>query len=494
MSWSVEVLDRNSGRFLNSPESCTPLSLGWDDFLGPDKALIRCPCDHLSLEDWRTRLGQDVRVYDPLGRLAWWGYLEQVSQANEELRRTVGMGGVANRVAVRFRDLGGAEPDEVSQTTWVEDLESQSVYGIKEAVYQVGYTFRSNAELTAAMRLKEQAWPVVKIGSHVPGIMDTPGACLLECRGWMQTLSWRVWPGLHAVVANSPAQQGIQPVGNALVNQRVAQSFRVKDSLQFNDLAIRARKQGNPTDSLRFSLQTDLNGKPSGVELSAQSVTPGVLSGESYGWVGVKLSIPVSLQVGVPYWLILDRSGAIDSGNYYLLGLDENQGYKDGTLLIYDQSNATWKSRLPGADLLFRLTGVLEQVEQMRQVVDHGGQFLKLFVAEIGGSQLLPPLCEDGQDCFQVFRTLMRYGNTALEPLCAGIDSNRNVNVWKRPDAASATLGLSSEGRLQTRFGQPLEAAWQAVGQWLLSENARPLYLSSLTLEPITEKVSLNDR
>ncbi|MDY0125869.1 MAG: hypothetical protein RBS09_06705, partial [Anaerolineaceae bacterium] len=135
MSWSVEILDRANGRFLNSPDISTPISLNWDDFSGPQKALVRCPCDNLSMEDWRTRLGQDVRVYDPKGRLAWWGYLEQVSQVNGELHHTVGMREVANRVAVRYQDLGSPEPDQVSQTDWVDNLESQAVYGIKEALY-----------------------------------------------------------------------------------------------------------------------------------------------------------------------------------------------------------------------------------------------------------------------------------------------------------------------------------------------------------------------
>ena len=494
MSWSVEVLDRDTGRFLNSPESCTPLRLSWDDFSGPDKALIRCPCDQLGMEDWRTRLGQDVRVYDPQGRLAWWGYLERVSQVQGELQRTVGMAEVANRVSVRFKDLSGSDPDEISQTDWVEDLQSQSVYGIKEAVFQTGYTLRSTAEWIAAVRLKEQAWPEVRLGPHVYRSVDTPGAYFLECRGWMQTLGWRVWPGLQAMTAHSPAQQGIQPVGNSLMSRRIAQSFQVQDTLKFKRLAVRARKQGNPTDSLRFSLQTDVNGRPSGLELGSQLLSANELSGESYSWVEVNLSEPVSLEVGLPYWLILEGSSGVDSGNYYLLGLDENQGYKDGFLLIYDQSSATWKSRIPNADLLFRLTGVLDEVEQMARVVDYGGQFLKLFEAKLGQSLDLPPLGEEGQDCLQVFRTLIQQGNAALEPLCAGIDPNRNLKVWRKPEASNATMRLSPGGRLETRFGQPMEAPWQAVGQWLNCGNNRPLYLSSLALEPMSARVILNDK
>jgi hypothetical protein len=90
-------------------------------------------------------------------------------------------------------------------------------------------------------------------------------------------------------------------VGNALTNRKVAQSFQVSEALQFKRLAVRARKQGNPTDSLRFSLQADLNGRPSGLELGAQSLSAGELSGESYRWVEVSLPAHVSLAVNTSY-------------------------------------------------------------------------------------------------------------------------------------------------------------------------------------------------
>ena len=132
--------------------------------------------------------------------------------------------------------------------------------------------------------------------------------------------------------------------------------------------------------------------------------------------------------------------------------------------------------------------------DRTRRVVAYGGQFLKLFEAELGQSLDLPPLGDEGQDCLQVFRTLMKQGNAALEPLCAGIDPNRNLKVWRKPEASNATMRLSPGGRLETRFGQPMEAPWQAVGQWLNCGNNRPLYLSSLALEPMSARVILNDK
>lgn len=492
LSWSVEVLDRENGRFLNSPETCQPISLRWDDLCGPDLALIRCPCDQLNMADWRERLGHDVRVYDPQGRLAWWGYLERVDYLRAALHQSVGLDGLANRVAVRFRDLGSHEPDKFIQTAWFEDLESQAVYGIKEAVIQTGYLFNSNAEQMAAMRLKQAAWPEVLVEPAGKTQEHETGGYYLHCRGWMRTLKWRVWPGVSPVISHAPSQQGLQALGNSQLNRRLAQSFMVTDSLLFNRIAVRLRKQGNPTDSVRLSLQPDMRGAPSGLEIGFQLLNASQLKAESYCWEEVLLSKPASLTAGGVYWLVLERSGVNNTGNHYLLALDENQGYFHGTMLIYDQASATWKSRLPGADLLFRLSGVREQAEQMRDVIGHAGQFLRGFEVDIGQSLDLPPIGGEGQDCLQLLRFLMTQGNGALTPLCASIDPNRKLQVWQRPEPASANLALTGEGKLETRFGQALDAPWQAVGQWLLSDSAQSFYLSSLVLEPKSNQVSLN--
>lgn len=492
MSWAVEVLDRETGRFLNSPETCHPIKLRWDDLYGPDLALIRCPCDQLSLVDWRERLGQDVRVYDPRGRLAWWGYLERVDFHRAALHQSVGLDGLANRVAVRFMDLDSHEPDKFIQTAWFEDLESQAVYGIKEAVVQTGYLFSASAQQMAAMRLRQAAWPNIRVEPSEKTQEQETAGYYLHCRGWMRSLKWRVWPGVSAVIRHAPSQQGLQALGNSQLNRRLAQSFVVSDSLLFNRMAVRIRKQGNPADSLRLSLQPDIRGLPSGLEIGFELLNASQISVESYRWMDVILPKPVSLTAGGVYWLVLERSGANSAVNHYLLGLDENQGYFDGCMLIYDQSTPTWKSRLPGADLLFRLSGVREQAEQMREVVDHAGQFLYGFEADIGQRLDLPPIGDEGQDCLQVFRFLLTQGNGALTPLCAGVDPNRKLQVWQRPEPASATQRLTRQGELQSRFGQALDAPWQAVGQWLLSDSAQSFYLSSLVLEPNTNRLVLN--
>ena len=490
MSWAVEVLDRDNGRFLNSPEICQPLSLSWDDFSGPARAFVSCPCDHLGLEDWRLRLGQEIRVYDPQGRLAWWGYLHEVILREHDFQHIVSMGTVANRVAVRYNDPNSTLKGEYLQTDWLDELESQSIYGIKELLIKAEHSSKSTAEWTAAVLLHDRALPKIELGpNRKPGSGRT---YLLQCRGWLDTLNWRVWRCVASSVSHTPSQLGIQPLGNTPANRKVVQSFRLKDDLGINSLAVRIRKLRNPSDALRMSIQTDLSGAPSGMELGAQAVDANQLSADAYGWVEARLPVPVNMNAGIPYWLVTERSGAINPSDYFLLAVDENVGYQDGQLAIYDQSLSGWKPRSPEADLLFRVSGVVDQVEHLLDVVGYGGQFLRGAETEIDQSLALPPADDQGQTCLQVIRNLLLQGNAVMQPLCSGVDTNRRFQVWKRPESVSAALRLDRQGKLQNRFGHPLAAPWQAVGQWLLSDAADPLYLNNLSYEPIGGKFTYN--
>jgi len=492
MSWAVELLDRENGRFLNSSERCQPLKLSWDDFFGPKEALISCPAESLSMEDWKLRLGQDLRVYDPQGRLAWWGYLEAVSQDFGKLAYSVDIREMANRVAVRYRDSVDAEAPEFTQTAWFEDLESQAIYGQKEALFILNQASQNSAERFAQMRLAEKAFPQIRFNEESRASNRDGGIYRLTCKGWMNSLSWRIWPGVNGRIENTVMQSGFQPLGNTGNNLRLAQSFLVRDSLKFNRISVRLRKVGEPSDKLRLSLQEDSAGKPFGLALTSVLISPEELQSGSYSWQSLNFAPPVELTGGMPYWLAAERSGALNANNYYQLAVDENLNFEEGNLLLFDQSTASWKARLPEADLLFKLTGVRNQLAQMRDVVEFGGQFLRGIEAQIGETLDLPPVSEEDWDCLRVFRLLMNYGNVDYSPLCSGSDPNRRLQVWQRKSASTAVLRLDEKTRLINQAGQAMDAPWQAVGEWLAPDAARPLYLRGLSLEPATGKIIFN--
>lgn len=492
MSWAVELLDRENGRFLNSSEKCQPEKLSWDDFFGPKEALISCPAETLSMEDWKLRLGQDLRVYDPEGRLAWWGYLEAVSQSSGNLGYSVDIKEMANRVAVCYRDSTNDEAAEFSQTAWFEDLESQAIYGQKEALFTLNQASQNSAERFAQMRLAEKAFPQIRFNDGRRASNRDASVYRLTCKGWMNSLSWRIWPGVNGRIENTVMQSGFQPLGNTGNNLRLAQSFLLRDSLKFNRISVRLRKAGEPADKLRLSIQADSAGKPSGLALTSVLVNPEELLSESYSWQSLNFTLPVELIEGKPYWLAAERSGALNAANYYQLAVDENLNFKEGNLLLFDQTTASWKARLPEADLLFKLNGVRDQKAQMRDVVEFGGQFLRGVEVQIGETLDLPPVSEEVWDCLRVFRFLMSYGNADATPLCSGTDSNRNLQVWQRKPASTAVLRLDAQAQLINQAGQTVDAPWQAVGEWLSPEAARPLYLRGLSLEPSTGKIIFN--
>ncbi len=492
MSWSVEFLNRENGAFLHSPETCLPLKLSWHDHFGCNQALITCPCEGLSLKDWQLRLGQDVRVYDADGRLAWWGYLNSVRQRKNGFNYLLSLEDMANRVAVRFKDLTGDLPGEAGQTSWQEDLESQSIYGIKELLLHYGSLYPAAAAQVAAMQLKSRAWPFIQVEPRLHSLESEQDEWVLDYLGWMHTLAWRVWPGQSGMISHTPVQAGTQALGNTAGNLRLAQSFLVPDSLEFTSASVRARRQGSPSDLLKISLQADLAGKPSGLLLTSQTIQASLLASEAYSWIEMSFGTPVPLNQGQRYWLILERTGSVDPNNHFYLGVDENLGFADGSILLYDQTSALWESRQPGADLIFRLSGIKEQAAQMADVVSWAGQFLSGFETDTDLTTGLPPVADLGQDCLQVFNFLMGQGDAVLTPLVASVSPSRRVQVSRQPAQEDASLLLEGDGKLTNSFGQPLQAPWQAVGRWLKSDNNQSFYLNSLELEPLQPKLKLN--
>jgi len=492
VSWAVEFLNRENGAFLHSPESCLPLKLSWHEHFGCKQALITCPCEGLSLKDWQLRLGQDVRVYDEDGRLAWWGYLNSVRQRKNGFDYLLSLDQMANRVAVRFKDLTGDLPGEAGQTSWQEDLESQSIYGIKERLLHYGSLHPAAAAQVAVMQLKSRAWPLILVEPRLQGMESEPDGWVLDCRGWMHTLAWRVWPGQSGLISHNPVQAGTQALGDTAENLRVAQSFLVPDSLEFINASVRARRQGSPSDLLKISLQADLAGKPSGLLLTSQTIQASLLASEAYSWIEMSFGTPVTLNQGQRYWLILERTGSVDPNNHFYLGVDENLGFADGSFLIYDQTSALWESRQPGADLIFRLSGIKEQADQMADVVSWAGQFLSGFETDTDLTTGFPPVADLGQDCLQVFNFLMGQGDAVLTPLVASVSPSRRVQISCQPAQQDASLLLEGDGKLTNPFGQPLQAPWQAVGRWLKSDNNQSFYLDSLELEPLQPKLKLN--
>ena len=473
MSWCVTLTDRAQVLSLK------PLSLSWDAIGGPQEALLSLEDDAIGFEELRSLLGAGLEIYDPSDRLAWWGYVHQVSQPAGMTGLGCSLDEMANRVAVRYRSLEpGKDFAAISQTEWKDDPISQGLYGIKEVLLKREAMSEEQALLLRDTSLKRLAQPVRKLHP-----LTNEEQSRVVCCGWFERLRWRQWSARTDILGHSANQQGFQALGASLTQTKLAQSWSVQDSLKVASLSVRIRKIGDPQDQVRFQLQTDAFGQPSGTVRAEAVVTASAIPADSYSWVRVWLAEPCAFTAGECLWLVISRDGAVSSVSYFSLGLDENLGFSGGKLLLLDGSHNQWKPRTPDADLLFKMTALSDSVELMEQVVQTSG-CLTGFSYEAGAGVSLPYVSEAGLDCQAAFLRLLSLGTPELNRLMVEVNSKRQVRVFTQPAPGRDTYWLGKDGRVKNEFGNDLEPAWRAVGGWLASETGSTCFVENLRINP----------
>lgn len=119
--------------------------------------------------------------------------------------------------------------------------------------------------------------------------------------------------------------------------EKLGQSFVAgKDAISGVNLYV-ASETGTPSQNITLSIQTDLNGEPSGEILTSKDITTDLQAASGAGETAFELP-EVALIEGDTYWVVLEAD-ATDGSNYYRLGADSATGYTDGALYIWNGSS-----------------------------------------------------------------------------------------------------------------------------------------------------------
>jgi len=472
MSWRVLLTDRTQVLGLN------PLNLSWDAIGGSQQALLSLEYDLMGFEELQSLLGFGIEIFDPSDRLAWWGYVDQVSQPVGMTGLESSLEGLANRVAVRYRSMEpGKDFGAIAQTEWKDDPTSQAIFGIKEILLSRGVLSEEQALLLRDASLKRMALPVSQL---LPSTKVSKSQVL--CRGWFERMRWRQWSARTDILGHSPIQQGYQSLGASLTQKSLAQSCLFQNAVEVASVSVRIRKVGNPQDQVRFQLQTDALGQPSGTVRAEVVVAASTIPTESYGWVSAWFASPCAIAADERLWLVVTRDGAVSSTAYFSLGLDESLGFPDGEFLMLDASLNQWRARVPDADLLFKLNSLSNSAELMEQIAQASGCF-NSFSYEAGAGVSLPYVSEAGMDCQAAFLQLLSLGTPELNRLLVEVNSKRHMRVFSQSAPGSSVFWLGEDGRIKNEVGKDLEPTWQAVGNWLTSETGTVCFLESLQLD-----------
>jgi len=102
--------------------------------------------------------------------------------------------------------------------------------------------------------------------------------------------------------------------------EKQGQTISFSSDTQIKDIDVMMYKYGSPTDEVILEVYTDGTGEPGTLLATADNSING--STLSEGWANRKIcrfsfNSPVSISSGTTYWLVLSRTGSVDSDNFY---------------------------------------------------------------------------------------------------------------------------------------------------------------------------------
>lgn len=461
-AWGTSLsVERLSWRAVGGPWAARIRATGGS---GPSGDLVRL---------WKLAdlLGARVLVNDESGP-AWWGYARGVEIHDGARVVRVSLEGMANRVAVGYREYSPLEEGGLRRcTAFFENAESMATYGVKERIFEMGQASPAQAEACARTWLARVANPQMTIRIDTVaqgGAGDKPGQpyAVIEAMGWWETLDWKFYGEPRGLEGNNNPGKS-QRLGEQAGNQGLAQSFVISGSegWRLNEIWLRLGRF-SAADGLSLLLRSDSSNNP-GATLASMTRTAAETP-EEMGWARFWLPAPATLNPGTRYWFSLARSGGVDAAAYWNVSVSELPDYAGGEVRLWN--GGSWAARAPAGDAVFLLVGVEETTTQLARMLAGGpGQFLAE-TRMLASSGVNARLFRDGTSARgrQEVEALLRVGDSAGRRLLANVDAARIAHVQRQPEEpGSAAITTGAAGELRTQGGLALGASANPAGSWV---------------------------
>jgi hypothetical protein len=186
-------VQRYSGAVLGGPIACSVQASGEMTPLFELIELLRCP---IEIYDWR------------LGTV-WWGYISKVTISTGTVEIGAALDSMYNHIAVAYSYVaaGTSSVGERKTTAYSSDTDSASEYGTKDLLLSLG-----GATDAQALQTRDTALSIYKYPIAIWQKAATEQAtATIECRGWWDTLAWRMLK-----VTTSNTVETTTQIGNAI--------------------------------------------------------------------------------------------------------------------------------------------------------------------------------------------------------------------------------------------------------------------------------------
>jgi hypothetical protein len=386
--------------------------------------MLRCPVEII-----------DVERAKPL----WWGFINRATINDGGIPFTISLDNMANRVAVAY-----TYQFQRSTTAWGSDADSNAEYGQKDLLLTAREKTLALAEQFRAVELENRKFPIGEPAFGRRGRRDI--SAKLSCKGWFDTTGWRYYSQDEGNEAYEDIGTGEREIGED-DRPKAAQGFQLSSAAGWTirSIWLRVRKVGTPADNFQVALWDDSAGDPN-AQLSA---TPDLAGGnitDAYVWYEFVLSTPYAASIATPYWIHVQRSGAVDSSNYYMIDANRDQGYAGGQLYIQRTSDSSWYDK--NMDALFRVVGDEETTDQIDTIITDEAEFIEGTSIDDASGINSTQYRQGDQTALYEILELLKSGTTNNLRLLAEVTSIRQLRVFEEPAKYESDYTMSRDGRM----------------------------------------------
>jgi hypothetical protein len=387
-----------------------------------------------------------VKVIDDRHEPMWSGYIHEVHICENGSAVGVTMDGMTNRIKCPWSGYENSEnADSISgETVWVEDEDSQDVYGTIERIETLADTNATLALQTANRMLSQLAWPVV---TQVQGAEE---GTTLYCRGWALTLGWEYY-------ARGALDWTIIPtgVGNLYSNiwlgaltgySTLRQFFTVPGSgdpyyLDAIELMLDAGGGGGAGGSVEVIRGiTNLGApNPGGVSLGSHQL----IYGGNFNWYRCPLE-PKSLVVPGEI-LTMTCSYAAGFGSQLAprtCSLTSPDPLPPRLYVNVPYGSDCYPTGVDNEWMPYRVHGLVDTTAQISTIAVNS-EFLAGCDVQMPSGRTITPYCDGSRSSLDVIRDTLRRGTVNEKRLLGNITADRILHLYEEPSGADIEAAIN---------------------------------------------------
>jgi hypothetical protein len=142
-------------------------------------------------------------------------------------------------------------------------------------------------------------------------------------------------------------------IGETSSSEAVAQSFTTSGAIDVNEIRVPIQKFGSPTDNVSLQIWSDSSSTPNASLATADNLYTGANISITNSWLTFQFAAPVSLSASTKYWIVVQRSGAVDAVNYYRWVANGTGVYAGGGRSL--RVSGVWSAESAANDMCFQV-------------------------------------------------------------------------------------------------------------------------------------------